>query len=295
MCLDLYEPLLQVVPMGESIPRHLYQTYKTKDIVDLRLRENALRIQHMNPGWGYHLYDDSDIETFIQQEYGGLILSYYQRINPRYGAARADLFRYLLIYKYGGVYLDIKSTVNRPLDEVLLPGDKYLLSHWENLPGQSYDTHTGHYKAVDKYLPRGEYQQWHIIAVAGHPFLRAVILRLLYNIDHYHPWRDGVAFMGTIHTTGPVPYTLAIYHLLQREPDLPYRLVESSEADLGLQYSIFGYLEHRSVIPAYAKVFEPIVSVRPKIYQQVLTLGAKLIFVVMVLRDKVVARIYPER
>lgn len=290
MHLELYDSLLPQIPLGESIPKHIYQTYKTKEITDPKLQQNIQHLQQLNPGWAYSLYDDADIESFILQEYGEKILSYYLRINPRYGAARADLFRYLLIYRYGGVYLDIKSTLDKPLDEVLLPEDKYILSHWDNLPGQRYDPRTGHYKAIDSILPRGEYQQWHIIAVAGHSFLRRVILQVLYNLDHYHPWRNGVAFMGTIHTTGPVPYSLGIHHVIQGG-GISYRLVESSELDLGLQYSIFGYLEHRNVIPAYAKVFEPIVKMRCK---GLLTLGAKLIFAVLVIRDKIKARISPE-
>ena len=35
----------------------------------------------------------------------------------------ADVFRYLAVYREGGVYLDVKSTVTCPLDEVLSPDD----------------------------------------------------------------------------------------------------------------------------------------------------------------------------
>lgn len=77
----------------------------------------------MNPGWEHRLYDDADIEAFIRESYGDEILAYYHRIDRRYGAARADLFRYLLLYRLGGVYLDIKSTTVRPLDEVLRPDE----------------------------------------------------------------------------------------------------------------------------------------------------------------------------
>lgn len=287
-----YDRLLVNVPMGEKIPKHIYQTYKTKDISDPKLKENIQHLKRTNPGWEYSLYDDADIEKFIQEEYGATIFSYYKRINPKYGAARADLFRYLLIYKYGGVYLDLKSTAKKPLDDVLLPQDKYLLSHWENLPGGIYDFRAGHYDAVDKYLPRGEYQQWHIIAVAGHPFLRSVILRVLYNIDHYHPWKDGVNFKGVIHTTGPVPYSLAIYHLMQAGAEGMYRIVESSEEDLGLKYSIYdGYMAHRTFIPAYSKVHEPIIQMR---CMRFLTLVQLCIFVILVLRDKIKARFFTD-
>ena len=38
-------------------------------------------------------------------------------------------FRYLLMYEIGGVYLDIKSTANKKLDDVLEENDAFILSH----------------------------------------------------------------------------------------------------------------------------------------------------------------------
>jgi hypothetical protein len=46
-----------------------------------------------NPGWQYRFDDDAAIESFILTEYGEKILALYRRIDPLYGAARADLFR----------------------------------------------------------------------------------------------------------------------------------------------------------------------------------------------------------
>ena len=45
------------------------------------------------------------IETLIRERLGSEIYGFYQRINPIYGAARADFFRYLLMYAQGGIYL----------------------------------------------------------------------------------------------------------------------------------------------------------------------------------------------
>ncbi|RYF20514.1 MAG: hypothetical protein EOO77_07875 [Oxalobacteraceae bacterium] len=74
------------------------------------------------------MFDDGEIRRFIDDEYGADILANFDCIRREYGAARADLFRYLLIYKRGGVYLDIKSGFERSLDEVLQPDDQMLLS-----------------------------------------------------------------------------------------------------------------------------------------------------------------------
>lgn len=62
-----------------------------------------------NPGWEHRLYNSAKAERFIADHYGVGTLAAYLRIGPEYGAARADLLRYLVIYKHGGVYLDLQS------------------------------------------------------------------------------------------------------------------------------------------------------------------------------------------
>ena len=68
---------------------------------------------------GVPALDDADINEYIGRAYGERLLGEFNRISPSYGATRADFFRYLLLYREGGVYLDIKSSMERPLDEVL--------------------------------------------------------------------------------------------------------------------------------------------------------------------------------
>nr|VFK60710.1 MAG: hypothetical protein BECKTUN1418D_GA0071000_11331 [Candidatus Kentron sp. TUN] len=49
-----------------------------------------------------------------------------------------------------------------------------------------------------------------IVSVQGHPFLRAVILRVLENIETYDPYRQEAGRWGGILLTGPAAYTLSI-------------------------------------------------------------------------------------
>ena len=122
---------------GSTIPRIIHQTFYERTLSP-ELQANVDRLRALNPGWEYRFYDDADIAAFIRENYPPLIWAYYQRIDSRYGAARADLFRYLLMYKVGGVYLDIKSTAMRPLDTVLCPDDRFILSKW-HLPDGEYE------------------------------------------------------------------------------------------------------------------------------------------------------------
>ena len=130
--------LVDIVPEGSAIPRFVHQTFSTKRLPP-EIQTNIESIKGANPGWRYFLYDDSDISRFVDTEYGAAVLRRLESINPLYGAARADLFRYLLLYKKGGLYLDIKSAATRPLDEVLRPEDRYLLSTWDNCHGGAFE------------------------------------------------------------------------------------------------------------------------------------------------------------
>ncbi len=242
------------IEQAAAIPRIIHQTFQSRNL-PAEFQKNVDQLKTLNPEWEHRLYDDDDIRQFISDVYGLGILAYFNRINPRYGAARADLFRYLLLYKYGGVYLDIKSTFTQPIDQVLKPDDRYLLAKWSNKPGAKREG-WGMPKELEM-IPGGEFQQWHIVATPGHPFLKAVIERVLDNIDCYKPWLHGTGGNGVLRLTGPIAYTLAIHPLL---PLHPHRLV-NDEAELGLVYSMLTSSSHKPLFKGhYTTLTESVVK-----------------------------------
>lgn len=241
---------------GTVIPRIIHQTFMSKKLPP-ELQENVDNIKRLNPGWTHVIYDDDDIRAFISENYGPHILRYFERINPRYGVARADLFRYLLMYKCGGVYLDIKSACIRPLEQVIRPDDRYILSNWRNKPGEPHEGFGTSEEVVG--IAGGEYQQWHIIAAPGHPFLKAVIETVLRNIDQYRPWLHGTGAIGVLRLTGPLAYTVAIQPLL---PAVLHRRV-ANETVMSLQYSVYAHTSHRAVYKTnYSVLTESIVLMK---------------------------------
>lgn len=218
------------ISIGTSVPKVIHQIYSDKNLSP-ELLENIKQLKLMNPNWSYKLHDDHDIESYIKLHYPNL-LSTYHKINPIYGAAKADFFRYLLIYNEGGVYLDIKSSASKPFDEIIRNEDLYLLSHWKNELGEPYENTGIHHKINNQY---GEFQQWHIVATKGHPFLKAVINNVCHNIHTYNPFFNHTGRWGVLNVTGPIAYTLAITpHINQ----YPHRLERSNE-DYSFIYSIF--------------------------------------------------------
>jgi inositol phosphorylceramide mannosyltransferase catalytic subunit len=256
---EVKEDMLPVISEGDAIPRLIHQTFSNRNDLPIKLRDNIEQIKAINPEWEHRLYDDKDIVTFIEDNYGESILSYYLRINPAYGAARADLFRYLCVYKCGGVYIDIKSTFNKPLNSVIRPDDRFLLSQWRNKSGEQFEGWGLHAPLTD--IAGGEFQQWHIVAAKGHPFLRSVIKKVLRNIDEYDPFRHGVGFNTIWATTGPIVYTLAIVPILNSHP---HRFLDiTSEA--GFQFSIYnkekGESHYKIFKNHYTTIYEPVIKI----------------------------------
>ena len=211
--------------MGEKIPKIIHQTYLTRN-VSKEIECNINNLKNANPDWEYRFYDDNDITIFIENNFPE-ISKFYNKINPKYGAAKADLFRYLLMYKEGGAYLDIKSTLTKPLDEILSSDDQYILAHWVH----SHNSVSRH-PCINN--PNGEYQQWHIICVKGHPFLKAVIENVCKNIDSYNPLLHDVGMMGVLRTTGPIAYSLSILPIVNL-----HKHRAGFDNDFGLIYSVF--------------------------------------------------------
>jgi hypothetical protein len=241
------------------IPRIIHQTYQSWDALPQAVRENIVAMRARNPGWSYCFYDDAAMARFIRDEYGPVIFSYFERIDPLYGAARADLFRYLVAYRIGGVYLDIKSSVRRPLDEILQPNDQLILAQWS--AGGRFEGAGTHDWDFAGLLEGGEFQQWHVICTPGHPYLYAVIQAVLRNIDCYIPHMHGCGRNAVLRLSGPIAYSLAIVPLLPRNR---HRLVRSHE-DMALEYSLFdGNVEHKKMFDShYTKLTAPIVHANP--------------------------------
>ena len=87
------------------IPLNIFQTWHTKTLPPLMYNAvNSIRIT--NPRFKYCLYDDNDCHEFIKNNFPEDVLYAYDNLIP--GAYKADLWRYCILYKEGGIYLDIK-------------------------------------------------------------------------------------------------------------------------------------------------------------------------------------------
>ena len=238
------------------IPRIMHQVYLTGELPE-QLQRNVSAHKARNPDWEHRLYDDDAAISLILDHYDDDMLWNYLRISEEYPAARVDLLRHLIIFAYGGVYFDIKSCFDRPLDEVIRPGDSYLLSQWRNGHGEP---HAGFGLHRDlNHIAGGEYLTYFIIAEPGHAYSAAVIKYILNMIAHYRPW-SAVGRTGVLRTTGPIAYTLGIYPIRDQHP---HRFV--TELELSCHGSLSDGYNHLALFQKkhYSLLTGPIVNLTP--------------------------------
>jgi mannosyltransferase OCH1-like enzyme len=245
-------------PFTPGIPKIIHQTYHAPPWPE-ELHANVARLKATNPAWEHRFHDYDARREFIGEVYGEDVLALYDSIDPMYGAAKADVFRYLLLYKQGGLYLDMKSSTERDLDEVVRADDSYLLATWRN---DKHDEWLGWGQHPElSAFPYGELQQWHIAAAPGHPFLKAVIEVVLTNLQKYLSGLHGTGAHAVWRVTGPIAYTLAIEPMRAQHP---HRVVDS-KYEMGLVYSVFDSdtsRTHEKLFPHYASLKSSLVQER---------------------------------
>jgi mannosyltransferase OCH1-like enzyme len=149
----------------QKIPFTVYQTFRTADVPDAMF-DAVSSWRALNPEYDHEFYDDARVADYILKEFpvAGFsfdrqrLLAAFAKIRP--GAGKADLFRYLIIYDRGGVYMDVDTTCLKPLSSFIRPED---------------DVVTGLGR-------RGDFHQWGLIYSSRHPFMRAAVEIVVANI-----------------------------------------------------------------------------------------------------------------
>jgi mannosyltransferase OCH1-like enzyme len=91
--------------LDSVIPLRIYQTWHTTNLPP-KMQQAVNTIKAHNPEFQHFLYDDNMCREFIRDNFPIDVLRAYNLLIP--GAYKADLWRYCILYKKGGIYLDIR-------------------------------------------------------------------------------------------------------------------------------------------------------------------------------------------
>lgn len=99
-----------------KIPKNIIHTWNDKNI-NTELSYPIRVIKVLNPAYNYILCDENDRKEFIKNNYDINVYNAYNKLKP--GAFKADLWRYCYLYKYGGIYCDIKMVFRKSFNSFL--------------------------------------------------------------------------------------------------------------------------------------------------------------------------------
>jgi mannosyltransferase OCH1-like enzyme len=170
------------VPLDVCIPKNIFQTWKTHEVPS-HWKESPKSIKRMMPGWNYYLTDDNDNLEIVKKHFPKY-LKFYESLT--YPIQRADMIRPILLYLYGGIYIDLDFIVLKPLDPLFSSGDLFFIQS-----GNTSNWMTNSFMA----------------SKAGHPFW----LEYLEAITTPTPgWAFGKHFT-VMTSTGPIRLSNVIY------------------------------------------------------------------------------------
>ncbi|MEL6801019.1 MAG: glycosyltransferase [Pseudomonadota bacterium] len=193
-----------------AIPRVIHQTFERAE-VPTGMARAAQSWADLNPGFAWQFHDHTARRAFIDTSFGGEVARAYGMLKN--GAFQADLWRYCLLYRQGGVYADIDMVCLMDLDTLLTPDDTLVA-------------------APDGYRPWA-LSNGFLCAAPGHPVIRGAIERATHEIlckrSKFNGWL----------ITGPGNLGRAANHALARPPETPFeggtcsgslRLIERANA-----------------------------------------------------------------
>jgi mannosyltransferase OCH1-like enzyme len=111
-----------------EIPAVIHQTWRTTNVPSTLFRSEWVKSwTEMNPRWERRLWTDYDIDTYVRTH----LPSFYRKTFSSYDRSikKVDAWRYLILAREGGVYVDMDCACLRPIDSLLQHRDFYVAYH----------------------------------------------------------------------------------------------------------------------------------------------------------------------
>ena len=151
----------------ETIPRRLHMVDK-----DLVPSFSIQSIRNSNLDYTLRYYNDSEARDYVYRNAGKHVGRAYDCIHP--AAYRGDLFRFVVLFYEGGLYMDADLTPLVPLDELYDSCRDFTLGH--DIPqGNTVDEN-------DSYFLPGM-QQKILASVPKHPIAKCMIENIVRNVE----------------------------------------------------------------------------------------------------------------
>ena len=172
-----------------KIPKIIHQIYEDPKGPSFAMCEISKSWKELNSDWEYKFWNKEDIDSFMKENYPELI-SVYNSFS--YDVQRWDAIRYLILYKIGGLYVDMDYECIENISPILYevecalgmePKGHSLIRHMPYIIGNAF-----------------------MASIPGHPFFEELIHAVFYEKDDSYLSTDKSGKI-VLDTTGPYMIT----------------------------------------------------------------------------------------
>jgi mannosyltransferase OCH1-like enzyme len=206
----------QPIDRSRVIPNQLFQTWKTS-IFDNEHAALLKKFRDYNSETSFKFYDDSLMHSYMEDCWGTHpIFKVFSNTNV--GAAKADIWRYCILFDQGGAYLDIDSLILFKLTDIpsdfseLLSCESNSLSKQLNVKEypQYVDIFSSEVAAQKIRYPNNIFLNWAMMFSKGHPVLKNAIDFISFNAEMFEGRIQKNMLNAVLHFSGPLVLTYAV-------------------------------------------------------------------------------------
>ena len=190
---------IDLFPKTQLIPRIIHQTYMNRAMP----AESYSACQTWwltNPNYEYRFYDDTLSQTLMELWFApdSLELKAYNMLYA--GAYKSDIFRLALLYREGGVWADVSSVCEHPLDNYINANDEMIV-------------------CVDSPCQKryANIHQAYIYVIPQHPAIQHILDYTVQTVVSRRFEIPGMVFQS-IAVTGPTAFAEGLNDFLNRRP-----------------------------------------------------------------------------
>ncbi len=200
------------------IQKNVFQTWKTLDF-PYKIEKILNKNKKLNPDFKFHIYTDDQLFDFIKSNYDSEIFNAFEKL--KHPVAKADMWRYLVLFKYGGVYLDIDSKFNNAIKTFINDDDEGVISAEKN---------------------EGNYVQWALFYKKEHPILSKTVEYIIANMDS-ELYKNDIENL-----TGPKVYARSVkeFYKLSEDKELEWSKINKN-SNVEFEFTIDNH-KHRARI-----------------------------------------------
>lgn len=187
------------------IPKTIYRSWISQNFPP-KMEKSIKKLKKSNPEYEHVIYTDSQIHDYVNANFDTDIKKAFNSLE--HIVPKVDLWRYLILYKNGGVYVDIDSSINEPLDKIINPKNEAIVSAENN---------------------HDNFVQWALFFKKEHPILKKTIEIVVNNIrkNLYPNYLNNAEDL--IKLTAGGPFTKAIKHVHKKHfnEDLVWKNIDN--------------------------------------------------------------------